>query len=330
MRGSTIGFLTVALGLVVAYITAAVHAAEHPRPMRIGVLTSSWGPSPQTVGLRDGLLALGYREDQEFVLGIRFTQGDLTTLPAAARELVQYGVDLIFASQLFSAKAAQMATTRIPIVFAGGAGHGDPVEMGLVQSFARPGGNITGVTDLDLELGPKRLEVFREIVPGLRRALYLYDLDDPYAIALAGTYRNAAHRLGIEVVEQGVRTQAEAKTALAQMQKGDVDGLLPPASTSLNIPGLVLEAAAQQTLPTMFGSAFFVQQGGLASYGPDFYETGRQAARLVDKVLKGANPAEIPVEVNVKIEFVINLKVAKALGLTIAPEVLYQADRLLR
>jgi len=170
-------------------------------------------------------LALGYHEDQEFVLGIRFTQGDLTTLPAAARELVQYGVDLIFASQLFSAKAAQMATTRIPIVFAGGAGHGDPVEMGLVQSFARPGGNITGVTDLDLELGPKRLEVFREIIPGLRRALYLYDLNDPYAIALASTYRNAAHRLGIEVVEQGVRTQVAAKSALAQMQKGDVDGL---------------------------------------------------------------------------------------------------------
>jgi putative ABC transport system substrate-binding protein len=275
-------------------------------------------------------LALGYREDQDFVLGIRFTQGDLTTLPAAARELVQYGVDLIFASQLLSAKAALMATTRIPIVFAGGAGNGDPVEMGLVQSFARPGGNITGVTDIDLELGPKRLEVFREIIPGLRRPLYLYDLNDPYAIALASTYHNAAHRLGIEVVEQGVRTQEEAKTALAQVQKGDVDGLLPPASTSLNIPGLVLEVAAQQALPTMFGSAFFVQQGGLASYGPDFYETGRQAARLVDKILKGVSPAEIPMEVNVKIEFVINLKVAKALGLTIAPEVLYRADRLLR
>ncbi len=330
MRGSTIGFLTVALGLVAAYIPAAVHAAEHPRPMRIGVLTSSWGPSPSTVGLREGLLALGYREDQDFVLGIRFTQGDLTALPTAARALVQYGVDLIFASQLLSAKAAQMATTRIPIVFAGGAGSGDPVEMGLVQSFARPGGNITGVTDLDLELGPKRLEVFREILPGLRRVLYLYDLNDSYAVALARTYRDAAHRLGLELVEQAIRTQEEAKAALAQVQKGDVDGLLPPASTSLNIPGLALEAAAQQAFPTMFGAAFFVEQGGLASYGPDFYETGRQAARLVDKILKGADPAELPVEVNVKIEFVINLKVAKALGLTIAPEVLYRADRLLR
>jgi putative ABC transport system substrate-binding protein len=166
---------------------------------------------------------------------------------------------------------------------------------------------------------------------GLRRVLYLYDLNDPYAVALARTYRDAAHRLGLELVEQAVRTQEEAKTALTQVQKGEVDGLLPPpASTSLNIPGLALEAAAQQALPTMFGSAFFLEQGGLASYGPDCYETGRQAARLVDKILKGADPAELPVEVNVKIEFVINLKVAKALGLTIAPEVLYQADRLLR
>jgi len=176
-------FITLALGLVVVSFAADVCAAERVRPMRISVLTSSWGPSPQTVGLRDGLLALGYREDQEFVIGIRFTQGDLTALPAAARDLVQYGVDLIFASQLFSAKVAQAATTRIPIVFSGGAGSGDPVEMGLVQSFVRPGGNITGVTDLDLELGPKRLEVFREIIPSLRRLLYIYEGNRPGEVA---------------------------------------------------------------------------------------------------------------------------------------------------
>ena len=121
------------------------------------------------VGLRDGLLELGYRENEQFVLGVRFTQGDLTALPAAARELVQYGVDIIFTSDDSPAKAAQMATTRIPIVFSVVS---DPVGLGLIQSFARPGGNITGVTDLRLELGPKRLEVFHEIVPGLKRVLY--------------------------------------------------------------------------------------------------------------------------------------------------------------
>jgi putative ABC transport system substrate-binding protein len=131
-------------------------------------------------------------------------------------------------------------------------------------------------------------------------------------------------------VEQAVRTAAEARATLARIRKGEVDGILGPQQVSLNVPGFILETATQQGIPTMFGGAFWVEQGVLAGYGPDQYETGRQTARLVDKILKGADPAEIPVEVNSKIEFVINLKVAKALGLTIAPEVLYQADRLVR
>jgi putative ABC transport system substrate-binding protein len=143
-------------------------------------------------------------------------------------------------------------------------------------------------------------------------------------------YRDAAHHLGIELVERAVWTEEEARTALAQVRQGEVDGLLYPGSLSLNIPGFILDTAAQQGLPSMFDAAFWVEQGGLASYGPDFYETGRQAARLVDKILKGAHPGEIPVEVNPKIEFLINLKTAKVLGLTIAPEVLYQATRLIR
>jgi putative ABC transport system substrate-binding protein len=279
------------------------------------------------VGLRDGLLELGYRENEQFVLGIRFTQGDLTALPAAARELVQYGVDLIFASEESPAKAAQLATTRIPIVFSV---VGDPVGLGLIQSFARPGGNITGVTDLRFELSPKRLEVFREIVPSLKRVLFLYDAADADAVARAKVYREAAHRLGIELIERPVRTEEEARATLAQISKGEVDGIVEPPQASLNIPGFILEAASQRALPTMFDAAFWVERGGLASYGPDFYASGRQAARLVDKILKGANPAEIPVEVNPKVEFAINLKVAKALGLTIAPEVLYRADRIIR
>ena len=220
-----------------------------------------------------------------------------------------------------------MATTRIPIVFSA---VGDPVGLGLIQSFARPGGNITGVTDLQLELSPKRLEVFHEIVPGLKRVLFPYDAADAYAVAEARVYREAARRLGIELVEKPVRTAEEAQATLAQISKDEVDGILMPASLSLNIPGFVLEATSQRAIPTMFNIAFWVERGALASYGPDLHETGRQAARLVDKILKGANPAEIPVEVNPKIEFVINLKVAKALGLTIAPEVLYRADRIIR
>lgn len=308
-------------------LTGGVSAEERAQPVKIGVLTESWGPPPEAVGLRDGLLELGYRENEHFVLGIRFTQGDLTALPAAAHDLIQYGVDIILAGHNAAAKAAQMATTQIPIVFAGVA---DPVGLGLIQSFGRPGGNITGVTDLHFELSPKRLELFHEIIPSLKRVLYLYDAADADAVAGARVYLDAAHRLGIVLVEHAVRTVEEARATLVHISKGEVDGILVPRQGSLNIPGFILEVASRQAIPIMCDISFWVERGGLASYGPDVHETGRQAARLVDKILKGANPAEIPVEVNPKIEFAINLKVAKTLGLTIAPEVLYRADRIIR
>ena len=208
-------------------LTGGVSAEERAQPVKIGELTESWGPTPAVVGLRDGLLELGYRENEQFVIGIRFTQGDLTALPAAARELVQYGVDIIFTSEDSPAKAAQMATTRIPIVFSVVT---NPVGLGLIQSFARPGGNITGVADVRLELGPKRLEVFHEIVPGLKRVLFLYDAADADSVAGAKMYREAAHRLGIVLVEQPVRTEEEAQATLAQVRKGEVDGILQPPS----------------------------------------------------------------------------------------------------
>jgi len=308
-------------------LTGSVGAEDRAQPIKIGVLTASWGPTPQVVGLRDGLLELGYRENEQFVLGVRFTQGDLTALPAAARELARYGVNIIIADSDDSAKAAQMATTRIPIVFTG---MSDPVGLGLIQSFARPGGNITGVTGLHLELSPKRLEVFHEIVLDLKRVLYLYDAADASAVAEAKVCRDTAHRLGMVLVEKPVRTAEEAQATLAQISKSEVDGILLPLSLSLNINGFILETASQQAIPAMFTIPWYVEHGGLASYGPDLHETGRQAARLVDKILKGAKLAEIPVEVSPKIEFVINLKVAKALGLTVAPEVLYRADRIIR
>ena len=141
----------IVLLLSTGLLTGSAGAEERTQPIKIGMLTESWGPTPSMVGLRDGLLELGYRENEQFVLGVRFTQGDLTALPAAARELVQYGVDIIVTSEADPAKAAQMATTRIPIVFSQVS---DPVGQGLIQSFARPGGNITGVADVRLELSP--------------------------------------------------------------------------------------------------------------------------------------------------------------------------------
>ncbi len=302
-------------------------AAGRTNPIRIGALTDSWGPPPGVIGLRDGLRKLSYRENIDFVIGVRFTQGNIAALPEAARELVQQGVDIIFTNNPAPAKAAQMATNRVPIVFYGA---GDPIGLGLIKSFARPGGNITGITDLDLELDSKRLEIFKEMVPGLKRVLLSYDPSEAFSLTQAKAYRDAARLFDIHLVEKPVRTQKEAKETFAGIKRSEVDGIVVPRSLSLNIPGFALEATSRQKIPAMFFGPWYVENGALVSYGPSFYASGRQAARLVDKIIKGTHPSEIPVEVNNSIEFVINLKVAKALGIKITPEVLYRADRVIR
>ena len=304
-----------------------VGAADRAKPVRIGALTESWGPTPGVVGLRDGLHELGYRENQDFVIGVRFTQGNIAALPQAARELVQQGVDILFTNNPAPAKAAQMATNRIPIVFYGA---GDPIGLGLIKSFARPGGNMTGVTDLDLELDGKRLEIFKEMIPGITRVLFPYDKAEAFSVAQASTYRESARRLKITLIEKPVVASSEAQAVFDEIKRSDVHGIVVPRSLSFNIPGLALEAISRQRIPTMFFGAWYVEQGGLASYGPAFYQSGRQAARLVDKIIKGTNPREIPVEVNNTIEFVVNLKVATALGIKIVPEAMYRATRVIR
>jgi putative tryptophan/tyrosine transport system substrate-binding protein len=321
LRGLAIG-----LALAGAGPTVGTADGQGARPVRIGALTESWGPTTLLVGLRDGLQEIGYREDQDFSIGVRFTQGNPGELPAAARDLVRLGVDLIVAADTSNAiKAARMATDRIPIVFVGGS---DPVESGVVKSFAHPGGNVTGVADLDVELVPKRMELFRDIVPGLRRVLFAYDPANPLAAALIRAHRDAARRLGLVLVERPVRTQEEAQAALVGSRRSEADGILSPRVHSLNIPGFVLEIGAKAT-PTMFHSSFYVERGGLASYGADRHEMGRQAARLVAKILKGAKPAELPVEQANTFELVVNLKTARVLGLTVPESVLLRAGRVI-
>jgi putative ABC transport system substrate-binding protein len=300
--------------------------AQAPRPVKIGALTEAWGSTPAVLGLRDGLLELGYRENEHFVIGVRFTQGDLTALPEAARDLVRSGATIIFAQGEHAARAAQGATNQLPVVFVGVS---DPVELRLVQSFARPGGNITGVADRTVDLAPKRLQILHELVPGLRRVLLPYDAGDAHAVSLLGMYREAARRLGITLVERPLRSEQEAGAALARMRKGEVDGILSPKFLSLNIPGFILETSSKQPLPAMFHGDFWVEQGGLASYAASIHKVGHQAARLLDRIVKGARPDDLPVEQPTKFELVINLKTARALGLTIPPLVLLRADRLI-
>jgi putative ABC transport system substrate-binding protein len=236
-------------------------------------------------------------------------------------------VDILFTTNPVSARVARTASSTIPIVFTGA---GDPLGQGLIQSFARPGRNLTGITDLDLQLDPKRLEVFQEMIPGLKRALYPYDPSDNFSGAQAKGYRDAARRLKIVFIEKPIRTPDEALATFAGIRKSDVDGIVTPRSLALNIPGLAMEATARQGIPTMFPAPWFVERDGLVSYGTDLHESGRMAARLVDKILKGESAAKIPVEVNQKIELVINLKVAKAAGIKIVPEVLYRANRVIQ
>lgn len=320
------------LGLVLILLGGglACGSAAQPRlkPLLIGALTESWGPTPAIVGLRDGLVELGYRENEHFVLGIRFTEGSAAELPRAARQLVERGADILVTGGggEGEARALQQATDRLPVVFMSGS---DPVGAGLVQSFARPGGNITGVADLDIELAPKRLEIFRELVPGLKRVLFTYDAGDTYTVSQLDRYREAARRLGLTLMERPVRTQSEARLVFGSVKKSEVDGLLSPRFLSLNIPGFIIETGLRQSIPTMLHTSYFVEQGGLASYAANLYELGRHAARLVDRIMKGARPADIPVEQATRFELVINVKTARALGLAIPPSVLQRADRVI-
>src|SRR5262245_3460373 len=203
----------VALGLTAGELVGRKAGAQPAPLVKIGVLTESWGPTPAVIGMRDGLQELGHRENEHFVLGVRFTEGKAADLPAAARDLVRRGVDIIVTTESpGSAKAAQAATKEIPIVFIGS---GDPVGLGLVRSLARPGGNMTGIADLDNELAPKRLQIFQELIPGLKRILVPYDVTNSDAVAHVGLYREAAGPLGVTLVERPVRTEDEARAAIA-------------------------------------------------------------------------------------------------------------------
>ena len=317
--------LVVVLAILVVNIRG--YAAQPTRPFKIGALTVSWGPTLSIVGLRDGLTELGYRENNDFVIGVRFTQGNASELPAAARDLVRGGVDIIVTSAGGSAtNAARTATSRIPIVFLG---ESDPVGRGLVKSLARPGGNLTGIADLEAELVPKKLQIFRELVPGLKRVLLVYDATNAEAVERLAVHRNAALRLGLTLVERPVRTEDEARTVIGAATKNEVDGIFCPRFLSLNVPGLILEFAPKQALPTMFDEAYFVERGALVSYSADSYQLGRQAARLVDKIRKGTKPADIPVEQPTRFKLVINGKTAKALGLKIPQSLLIMADKVI-
>lgn len=314
--------------VMIALLTAGGPAAgQDIAPARIAVLTTSFGLVPHVAGLREGLAALGYREGDDFVLQVRFTEGDQTSVERAVGAAIWSGADLIFAIGARPALAAREMTRRIPIVFAGVA---DPVGLGLIQTLDRPGANVTGVADREVEVGARRLEIFKDLVPGLRRVLYVHDANDAVSLALAAVYRDTGRRLGVEVLERPVSSEAEVDAVLRQVRRGDVQGIIGPPHSSFNVPGSVLDLAGRRRLPTLGGTTFWAEVGALVSYGASVHDAGRHAAHLVDRVLRGDDPARIPVHVNTRIELSVNEQTARTLGLAIAPDVLDHADRVFR
>jgi ABC-type uncharacterized transport system substrate-binding protein len=317
-------FITLVGGSIVAGPLVA-KAQEAAKTYRIGWLAYGWTEgaertSPEFVQeLRKHL--------QNFVFEFRGHR-DAERMPGLARELVQLGVDVIVANGTLAAQAARSVTQSVPIVFLIS---GDPVGSGLVTSLARPGGNVTGPSAMSSDFATKRLELFKQAIPSLNRVGVLStSYDGAAALASWNGIEAAASQAGLQVQRITARGPADFESAFATVSKEKIDGLL-----IINDPRFVAarnrlaELALRNRVPTMFEEWRFVEAGGLIAYGPSYPEIFRSAARYVDRVLKGAKPADLPVEQPSKFELVVNLKTAKALGLTIPQTLLQRADQVI-
>ena len=321
--------------LLVTVLLATAHPAETQQPKkvpRIGYL-SSGNPtieSTRAEAIRLALRERGYIEGQNIAIEYRYSEGKQDRQPELAAELVRLKVDIIVVAGGDTViRSAQNATKTIPIVLTGSGS--DPVKAGFVESLARPGGNVTGLTNLSRELGGKRLELLKEAVPKLARVAVLYDP------AIPGTTREVkedllvpARALGLTIRSWEVRDTDGFDSVFAALSKQRPDGLYVPGggrpANEKRIPGFALKSR----LPSVYGIRAYVDAGGLMYYGADLADGYRRAAYYVDRILKGAKPADLPVEQPTKFEFVINLKTAKQIGLTIPPEVLARASRLIK
>ena len=300
--------------------------AQQPKKIpRIGYLGGAFSTHPAFL---QGLHDLGYVEGKNIVIESRYAEGKLDRLPDLAAELVSLKVDMIVTQGTPAAQAAKRATSTIPIVMATG---GDAVGSGLVASLARPGGNITGLSTLATDLNAKRLELLKEAVPKVSRVAYLANPDIvPEMIGLKNL-EPAAPSLGVTVKFVAMRGPEELESAFAEAVRDRVHAAIF-AQNQNYIPyrQQVVSLAAKHRLPVIYGWPDFTEAGGLMFYGVSLSDLYRRAAVYVDKILKGAKPAELPVEQPMKFELVINLKTAKALGLTIPPVVLYRADKVIK
>ena len=277
--------------------------------------------------LRDRLHALGWVEGKNLTIEHRYAEGDLTRLPELAGELVRLKVDVIVAGSTPAALAAQKASTTIPIVMVMG---GDPVARGLASSMPHPGGNVTGVTALVQELSGKRIELLKEAVPGLTRVAFLSDPAFPDNQPSVQALAQGARALGVRLHVLEIHQSSEFEKAFATIGREHDDALMVEQAVMFNEHrARIVELAAKGRLPAMYGLREFVDAGGLMYYGASLQEMYYRAAAIVDKVLRGARPGDLPIEQPTKFELLINVKAAKTLGLTIPRPVLLRADHVI-
>jgi putative ABC transport system substrate-binding protein len=279
-------------------------------------------------GLKDGLKQLGLEEGKQYTLTIHDTQGDPKAAQEAARSLEREKVSLIYALASSVITAAKAATTNTPIIFCIGS---DPVTGGLVDSFAQPGGRLTGVHFLNRDLTAKRLEILKEILPKAGRVLTFYDPGNRLATESAKLGREEAKRLGVKFMERQLLSVEELKKALQALKVGEADAYFyTPDAMVTGQAQLIIDAAKAKKLATMFHEKSLVAKGALASYGQSYYEIGWRSAKYVQKVLGGTPPGDLRIETFDDVELVINLKTANALGLTIPPNVLARAKKVIK
>jgi ABC-type uncharacterized transport system substrate-binding protein len=302
--------------------------AQQPKTYRIGVIQSAAPFSAVVEGLRNGLKELGYEDGKQVRLEIRDTKGDLNAVKEAAQTFERDKVNLIYVVGTSAAVAVKESTSDTPIVFAVA---GDPTSNGLIQSFAKPGGRLTGVYYLTVDLTPKRLEILKEILPKLRRVLAFYNPKNPISIEAAKLGRDAAQQMNIQFIERQVTSVDELRSVLQKLKPGETDAYFYVSDAMImdNVQ-TIIQTTLEKKLPTMFTEQSLVAAGGLASYGQNFREVGRMSAKYVQKVLTGTRPQDLRVETADKFEMAINLKTAKQIGLTIPPNVLARADKVIR
>jgi putative tryptophan/tyrosine transport system substrate-binding protein len=320
------------LGAMLFALCGSAGAQQTKKVPRIGVV---WGisepktPVPVVEAFRQGLRDLGYMEGKNILVENRYAEGNLDRIPSLVAELVQLQVDVLVLPNPSAIFAAKQMTKTISIVMLSNV---DPVATGLVDSLARPGGNITGVARFMTELSGKRLELLKEMVPRISRVGVLRGVDDPAAAMGFKEYEAAARALKIQLLSLEVRgPHADLEGAFQAAAKGRVSAIIAVRTGLLIIHRkCIADLAIKNRLPSMCEGSDFVEAGGLVSYSANEADNFRRAATYVDRILKGAKPADLPVEQPTKFEFVINLKTAKQIGLTIPPEVLARATRIIR